>query len=128
MSWHVKPSFTLTYGFGLESRNAYALRTKRQASAIGGFQQSAGHRQRPLIADRESAALQGADYTLQLGYTLIRNVGAAAKYPYNPYYGEFSPRVSFAWNPRLTDGILGKAFGSGKTVIRGGYSRIFGSA
>ena len=25
-----------------------------------------------------------------------------------------------------TDGILGKLFGNGKTVIRGGYGRIFG--
>ncbi len=58
--------------------------------------------------------------------TLIRNVGNGPKYPYNPYYGEFSPRVSFAWNPRYSDGILGKVFGSGKTVIRGGYGRIFG--
>ena len=48
------------------------------------------------------------------------------KYPYNPYYGEFSPRVSFAWNPHYSDGILGKVLGNGKTVLRGGYSRICG--
>ena len=32
---------------------------------------------------------------------MIRNVGTGMKYPYNPYYAEFSPRVSFAWNPAL---------------------------
>jgi hypothetical protein len=53
-------------------------------------------------------------------------VGAGLKYPYDPYYGEFSPRVSFAWNPHYSDGLLGKIVGNGKTVIRGGYSRIFG--
>ena len=23
------------------------------------------------------------------------------KYPYNPFYGGFSPRVAVAWNPQL---------------------------
>ena len=31
-----------------------------------------------------------------------------------------------AWNPRFSDGVLGKVFGNGKTVLRGGYGRIFG--
>ena len=56
----------------------------------------------------------------------MRNVGTGLKYPYNPYYGEFSPRASFAWNPAFNDGFLGKLFGNGKTVVRGGYGRIFG--
>ena len=68
----------------------------------------------------------GQAYTPQLGYEMVRNVGAGLKYPYNPYYGEFSPRVSFAWNPHYSDGLLGKVFGNGKTVVRGGYSRIWG--
>ncbi len=79
-----------------------------------------------FLAQREAAALQGGSYTPEIGYTLIRNVGNGPKYPYDPYYGEFSPRVSFAWNPRYSGGILGKVFGGGKTVIRGGYGRIFG--
>ena len=57
---------------------------------------------------------------------LVRNVGAGLKYPYKPFYGEFSPRVSFAWNPHYSDGVLGKLLGNGKTVVRGGYSRIYG--
>ncbi len=65
-------------------------------------------------------------YTPQIGYTLVRNVGSGLKYPYNPFYGEFSPRASFAWNPHFSDGILGKLFGNGKTVVRGGYGRIYG--
>jgi hypothetical protein len=53
-------------------------------------------------------------------------VGASHKYPYNAYYGGLSPRVAFAWNPKFSDGILGKIFGSGQTVIRDGYGRIDG--
>jgi len=78
------------------------------------------------IAQRELAALQGSSYTPQIAYTLVRNVGAGLKYPYDPYYGEFSPRASLAWNPHFSDGLMGKMFGNGKTVIRGGYGRIFG--
>ncbi len=54
------------------------------------------------------------------------NTGGGQKYPYNPFYGAFSPRIAAAWNPSYSDGLLGKVFGQGKTVIRGGYSRIFG--
>jgi hypothetical protein len=79
-----------------------------------------------FIASRVSAALQGQSYNPQIGYELVRNVGAGLKYPYNPYYGEFSPRASAAWSPKFHDGVLGKLLGDGKTVIRGGWGRIFG--
>src|SRR5581483_8118246 len=55
----------------------------------------------------------------------VRNVGAGRKYPYNTFYGGFSPRLAAAWNPKFNGGILGKLFGSGQTVFRGGYSRIW---
>jgi hypothetical protein len=123
-SWHMKPSFTLTYGFGWSLEMPPVEMNGKQVELVDSNNQ-------PIVtsdflAQREAAALQGGSYTPQIGYTLIGNIGAGPKYPYNPYYGEFSPRVSFAWNPRFSDGILSKVFGSGKTVLRGGYSRIFG--
>jgi hypothetical protein len=33
----------------------------------------------------------------------------------------FGPTVGFAWNPHFTSGLLGRLFGGGKTVWRGGY-------
>src|SRR5471030_2925804 len=61
-----------------------------------------------------------------IGFSTIANVsGASHKYPFNPYYGGLSPRVSVAWNPKFSNGILGKVFGDGKTVIRGGYGQIY---
>jgi len=53
-------------------------------------------------------------------------VAGGRKYPFNPFYGEFRPRLAVAWNPSFSDGVLGALFGPGKTVIRGGYSRIYG--
>jgi len=49
------------------------------------------------------------------------------KYPYNPFYGSFSPRVAAAWNPHFTaDTLMGRVFGEQATVIRGGYGRLYG--
>jgi len=123
-TWHMKPSFTLTYGL------AYAL--EMPPYEINGKQvELVDSSDNPVnfasyIKQRETAALNGSVYTPTLGFALVRNVGNGLKYPYNPFYGEFSPRVAFAWNPHFSNGILGKMFGDGKTVLRGGYSRIYG--
>ncbi|MGA7237490.1 MAG: carboxypeptidase-like regulatory domain-containing protein [Bryobacteraceae bacterium] len=123
-TWHMKPSFTVTYGLGWNlEMPPYELQGKQVALVDDSGQQI---NTASFLNQRNQAALQGGNYTPELGYELIRNVGTGLKYPYNPYYGEFSPRASFAWNPHFSDGMLGKLFGSGKTVVRGGYSRIFG--
>ena len=71
-------------------------------------------------------ALQGQVYNPTVGFATIGNVtGASHTYPFNPFYGGVSPRVAAAWNPKFGDGILGKVFGDGKTVIRGGYGQIY---
>ena len=36
------------------------------------------------------------------------------------------PRIAAAWNPRFDSGLLGDLFGRNKTVIRGGYSILYG--
>ena len=124
-TWHMKPSFTLTYGLGYQlEMPPYELNGKQVE-----LTDTSGH---PIsyysyFAQREQAALQGQVYNPTIAYTNIANVtGASHKYPYNPFYDGFSPRVSAAWNPHFSDGILGTLFGNGKTVIRGGYGRIYG--
>ena len=124
-TWHMKPSFTLTYGLGYQlEMPPYELNGKQVE-----LTDTSGH---PIsvadyLAQRQSAALSGQVYNPTLAYTNIGNVtGASNKYPYNPFYGGLSPRVSAAWNPHFRDGLLGKLLGDGKTVIRGGYGRIFG--
>src|SRR5262249_8926918 len=75
---------------------------------------------------RKAAALAGQVYQPTLGFATVRNVAGSPKYPYDPFYKGFSPRVSVAWNPKFSGGILGKLLGDGKTVVRGGYGRIYG--
>ncbi|MBV9613798.1 MAG: hypothetical protein JO091_15090, partial [Acidobacteriaceae bacterium] len=79
-----------------------------------------------FLANRQKAALAGQAYAPQVGFETVRNIGTGVKYPYNPFYHAFSPRVSAAWNPNFDSGILGKLLGHGKSVIRGGYARIYG--
>src|SRR5579884_3773846 len=123
-TWHLKPSLSLTYGM------AYAL--EMPPYEINGKQvELVDQSDNPVtfedyITQRKKAALAGQVYNPTLGFALVRNVGKGLKYPYKPFYGEFSPRVAIAWNPNYSDGLLGKLFGPGKTVIRAGYSRIYG--
>jgi hypothetical protein len=123
-SWRMKPSITLTYGLGWALEMPPVEQDGRQVE----FVDQAGQ---PIdtmayLKQRENAALQGQVYNPTVGFALVGNTGAGQKYPYDPFYGGFSPRVALAWNPQFGDGLLGSVFGHGKTVVRGGYSRIFG--
>ena len=80
-----------------------------------------------FLAARQTAALAGQSNSAPtLGFETVRNIQGGLKYPFDTYYGGVSPRVAAAWNPHVDGGILGKLLGNGKTVVRGGYSRIFG--
>jgi hypothetical protein len=124
-TWHMKPTFTLTYSLGYTiEMPPYELNGKQVAVVDG-----AGTPINALdyLAAKKNAALQGQAYDPLIGWATVRNVGSGLKYPYRPFYGEWSPRASAAWNPRFGgDGIMGKLFGDGKTVLRGGYGRIWG--
>lgn len=122
-TWHMKPTFTLTYGLGYQYETPpYEINGKQVllTDASG----------KPIIVQdylnaRKAAALQGQVYNPTLAFDLVRNVQGDHKYPYSPFHGGLSPRVAVAWNPKYSSGLLGHLFGDGKTVIRGGYGRIF---
>ncbi|MGC2731643.1 MAG: hypothetical protein WA254_20885, partial [Candidatus Sulfotelmatobacter sp.] len=79
------------------------------------------------LAQRKAAALIGQVYNPVLGFALVHNVGDGSGRVYDPYYGEFSPRIAVAWSPHFdADSAMGKIFGHEDTVIRGGYGRIYG--
>ncbi len=109
----------------LHHRNA-ALRNQRQAGRGGRSKRTADHRLRITSRRKQAQALQGQAYNPLIGFAGVRTIGTGLKYPYNPVYNEFSPRVAVAWNPNYDSGILGKLLGHGKTVVRGGYGRIYG--
>jgi len=124
-TWHMKPSLTLTYGMGwtlemppTEKNGKQTVLVDDNANPVSldGF-----------INQRRMAALNGTAYNPELGFDLVGNVGPGDKYPYNPYYGSFSPRVAVAWNPHYeASSLLGHIFGHDSTVIRGGYGRTYG--
>jgi hypothetical protein len=70
-------------------------------------------------------ALKGQVYNPVIGFEPIHDVAGHPKYPFNTYYGAFSPRVALAWNPKFDSGILGRITGNGKTVVRLGFSRLY---
>src|SRR5215470_15446909 len=123
-SWHMKPSFTLTYGLGWTLEMPPTEAKGKQIELVDSSAQQLDTM--AYIKQREAAALQGQVYNPTVGFALVGNTGAGQKYPYLPFYGSFSPRVAAAWNPNYTDGFVGKLFGGNKSVIRGGYSRVYG--
>jgi hypothetical protein len=126
-TWHIKPSLTLTYGlnYGV-SMPPYEINGKQ----VQMLNQATGQpiNIQSYLEAKESAALAGTVYEPQISFATIRNVeGGSEKYPYNTFYGGLSPRVSMAWSPKYgSDSFMGKILGDNKTVIRGGYSRIYG--
>lgn len=123
-SWHMKPSFTLTYGLGWTLEMPPTEKFGKQIEVVDDAGQQLDLMS--YINARKAAALQGNVYNPVVGFALVGNTGGGQKYPYQPYYGSFSPRVAAAWNPNMREGFLGKMFGGNRSVIRGGYSRVYG--
>lgn len=126
-TWHVKPSLTLNYGIGWNLEMPPLEENGKQVMVTD--QNGAVFSTQSYLDQRKAAALAGTPSSFDpiLGFATVGNVaGGGRKYPFNPFYKEFSPRFSAAWNPHFHDGLLGTVFGDGKTVLRGGYSRIYG--
>jgi Carboxypeptidase regulatory-like domain len=124
-TWHMKPSFTLTYGLGWTLEMPPVEANGKQIELVD--QNAEPISATDYLASRRSAALQGQVFNPEVGFALVGNTGSGLKYPYNPFYGEFSPRVAAAWNPHFdADSVAGKFFGHEDTVIRGGYGRVYG--
>ena len=123
-TWHLRSDFTFTYGLGYQLEMPPYEVDGKQVMVVD----SSGNpiRTEDYLAARERAALAGQVYNPTLGFATIRNVGSGRKYPYDPFYGGFSPRVSAAWNPRFDSGMLGTFFGRSKTVLRGGWGLTYG--
>ncbi len=113
-TWHLKPSLTLSYGMGWTLEMPPTEAQGKQTDLVDTADEPVVVQD--FLAQRKAAALHGSVYNPELGFALVSNVGKGAKYPYNPFYGSFSPRVGIAWNPGF----------SKSTVVRAGYGRIYG--
>jgi hypothetical protein len=121
-SWKIKPSLTVSLGLNwgvqlppYESSGEQTMVVDDSTGKVINFDD--------YIANRRSAALAGQIYNPQLDYVPIKQTGR--KYPYDPDWTNFSPRIAVAWNPSYDSGLLGSLFGNRKTVLRGGYSRVY---
>jgi len=124
-SWKVKPSLTLTYGLGYTLEMPPTEASGKQVVVVDAADEPIGIED--YLTQRKAAALKGEVYNPEVGFALVHNVGSGPKYPYNPFYGSFSPRIAVAWNPHFdSSGPMGALFGGSATVIRAGYGRIYG--
>ncbi len=121
-TWRLKPSFTLTLGLNwgvqlppYESSGEQTVVVDDNTGKVIDFDK--------YIETRAAAATNGLLYNPQLDYVPIKQTGR--KYPYDPNWDNFSPRVAFAWNPSSSDSLIGKLMGGHRGVLRGGYSRVF---
>jgi hypothetical protein len=121
-TWRVKPSLTINYGLGYAYETPPVEKNGKQVALV--YQDGTIVDTVEYLAKRKAAALAGSVYNPILGFETTGNLHK--KYPYNPFRGGFSPRISVAWNPSYKSGLMGTLFGDGKTVLRGGYGRIYG--
>jgi len=116
-TWRMTPTFSLTLGLGWGAQTPpfenTGLQTIMVNSATG----------KPIIfndflASAAASASAGTVFGPTLAFAPIKSLGR--KYPYDPEWNDFEPRLSFAWNPsNFMQGILGDR----KTVLRAGYGR-----
>src|SRR5437763_11276328 len=129
-SWHLHPKFTLSYGLGYQLELPPYELDGKQVMLVD--QNGKPVVTKDYLAKRKAAALAGnttsPEYDPILGFATVKNVAGGRKYPYDTFYGGLSPRIAAAWNPRFSGGILGSIFGENKSVIRGGWGRMYGRA
>jgi hypothetical protein len=117
-TWRMNPSFTLTYGL------AYGWQTPphelhNEQTFIVDASNSQILTGQGYINSKLQAALNGQAFNPTIGYLPIANSGRTNIY--DPDYGNIAPRVSLAWSPSYSNGILGRVLSSRKTVVRAGF-------
>jgi Carboxypeptidase regulatory-like domain len=122
-AWHLRPTFTVNFGLAwgatvppVEDQGKLIM-TVLPGAATGIVDP------RTYLRQRQQAALSGSVFNAPVGFTPIGNTGR--KYPFDFVRDNFEPRVAAAWTPNFSGGLLGKFFGKGKTVLRGGYWRFY---
>jgi hypothetical protein len=124
-TWHMKPTLTVNYGLGWTLEMPPVEQNGKQVEFVNAADQPIAVED--FLGARKRQALLGQVYNPTVGFALLGNTGNSPKYPYDPFYGSFSPRIAVAWNPHFdADSWSGKVFGHDNTVVRGGYSRIYG--
>jgi hypothetical protein len=124
-SWRAKPNLTFTYGLSWMVQLPPVDQSGSQDVLVDATDNDPITFQN-FIKNRETAALNGQIYNPTFGFSPVGAVGKGSKYAFPPYWGQFGPRLALAYSPTFNGGILAKIFGEKATVIRGGYSRLYG--
>jgi hypothetical protein len=121
-TWRVTPGLTLTYGLSYGWQTPFNFSNQGESLLVDASNLT------PLspktyLQQKVSSALAGKIYNPTLGFLQVAKSGRSSVY--NTDYGDVAPRVAVAWNPSFQDGLLGKLFGTEKTVIRGGFGMYY---
>jgi hypothetical protein len=125
-SWRIKPNFTLTYGLRYSLFSPPWETNGVQVAPSVTFDGKSLNLSQwfNLRADKAAAGESSVDDPL-ISYSLAGPANGKTGY-YGWDYHDFGPRVSFAYSPRASGGLLGSLFGNGdKTVIRGGFGIVY---
>jgi hypothetical protein len=123
-SWRMNQSLTLSYGLGWTLEMPPKEAQGKQIAFVDNNDKIIDTA--AYLKSRETAALSGNVFNPNVGFALIGNVAGHPTNFYNPFYKSFSPRIAVAWNPKFDGGILADVFGRNQTVVRGGYSILYG--
>jgi hypothetical protein len=116
-SWRLKPNLTMTYGL-------------RYTLLLAPYE-TAGQEVAPTFSlgnwfeQRAAAMLQGQTYDPLISFALAGKANGG-KPLWNTDFGNFAPRLAFAYSPNGSDGISRKLWGGpGKSSIRIGYGLYY---
>lgn len=109
-AWRIKPSLTLNYGLRWDFTGDDFDRAHQYQSATpnGIFGPSGVN----------NLFMPG---TLSTNPADLNPQYIARSHQYNPWNVSPQPTIGIAWNPNYSEGLLGRLFGGGNTVIRAGF-------
>ncbi len=120
-TWRLKPSLTLSYGVQYQWHTPPKDELDRQTLLA---YKDTLELIDPLdyMRQKREAAENGQIFNPDIAYVPVT---AAGKDVFKINRKNFSPRLSLAWQPSFSSGLMGSLFGERMTVIRGGYGLLF---
>jgi hypothetical protein len=117
-TWRVRPTLTVSYGVRYSLYSPPWETNGQQVAPFPGFND--------LFERRKAGQAQGIPSNVHPRVTFDLSGPANDREHFYPWdYNNWAPRISAAWSPRFTGGVLGGLFGDQKSVFRGGYSIVY---
>ncbi|HZB46943.1 MAG TPA: carboxypeptidase regulatory-like domain-containing protein, partial [Pyrinomonadaceae bacterium] len=121
-NWRVTPTLTVSYGVMYSWQKPPIEDEGKQTVAV--FQ---GTNElidpKDYLRQKFDAAARGEIFNPDIAYIPINEANRSGVFDVD--WSNISPRISVAWSPSRSGGILGRLLGQGETVLRGGYSLLY---